>query len=47
MDIGESLWDDLDESSCLGMEECVEPLIDAAPDGCLYCKLRDIGEDDD
>jgi hypothetical protein len=47
MDADDSLWDDLDDSSCLGMEECVGPLIEEAPEGCLYCALRDIDEDDD
>jgi hypothetical protein len=47
MDAGEDLWADLDESSCLGLEECVESLIDEAPEGCLYCQLRGMEEDDE
>jgi hypothetical protein len=47
MDVEEGLWDDLDESSCLGLKECVGSLIDDAPEGCLYCQLRDMGEDDE
>lgn len=48
MQADDSLWDDFDdESSCLDTEECISPLIKEASDGCLYCALRGIGEDDD
>ena len=49
---GETLWDaflddDEDAESCLAREECVRELLEDAPPGCLYCRLAELGEDDD
>ena len=44
-------WNELldydEETSCLSREACVNNLLRDAAAGCLYCRLRDQGEEDD
>ncbi len=39
--------DDEEEVSCLSREECIQELLRDAPAGCLYCRLSEVGEEDD
>lgn len=47
----EKTWDGLldmdDDDSCLVKDTCIEELLRDAPEGCVYCRLRDLEEGDD
>lgn len=49
MEIGDwdALLDDDEDSTILDHEECVDDLLREAPDGCLYCRLSELGDGDD
>jgi len=42
-----ALLEDDDEESCLSRADCVEDLLRDAPDGCLFCRIRDLMDGDD
>jgi hypothetical protein len=41
------LDEDDEAESCLSREACAEDLVSDEPVVCLYCLLRDLGEEDD
>ncbi len=43
----DALLDDEEDSTFLDREESVDDLLRETPEGCLYCRLSELGEGDD
>ncbi len=41
------LGDDDDGDSCLTREQCLQDFLRDEPAGCLYCRLAELGEEED
>jgi hypothetical protein len=42
-------WLDLDDDAdtCLSRQDCIDDLLRDAPEGCVYCRLAQLSEEDE
>ena len=45
--IDDLLDDDLAGLACLDDEECIGELVKSSPENCLYCRLSELGDEED